>query len=939
MVSAWGGTYGVLTVGSEPDHPPFAIGQTGATVGGFTVADDKGDADLLARLDESLALAKFDGNYDWLYEKWFGPYETRNPSLWQLLTYLVPFSVVLLGLVGFVTYQHRGERLRAGEALRESEQRFRDIFENAAIGIAKVSTDGRFLEINKEFCRIIGYTQEEVLSHKLGFQHVTFPDDLGPSLALTKKLLNGVGQSGSLKKRYVRKDGTVVWVELLVQLLKNAEGAPLCFISAVHEITQRRQVEEALCESEFLFRTVFELGNSGIAITSPDKAWLRANPRLCRMLGYSEAELMQHNWAELTHPDDLAADEEQFDRLLAGEIDSYEMDKRFIRKDGETIHTHLTAACYRNDGRDQFVVAGLLDITERKRADEVMKLAALLYQNSSEAMTVTDASGTILDINPAFTRLTGYTADEVIGKNPRILKSGRHDVAFYQEMWQALDTTGRWQGEIWNKRKNGETYAEWLSINTILNEDGSVHRRVAMFFDISERKKSEELIWKQANFDFLTQLPNRSMFHDRLGQEIKKASRAQLPLALLFIDIDRFKEVNDTLGHDMGDLLLKEAAQRLGSCVREVDTVARLGGDEFTVILGGLGDPSSVERIASAILRKLAEPFQLRGEAVYVSGSIGITFYPSDGIKIGELLKNADQAMYDAKRLGRNRYSYFTPAMQEAAQAQMRLANELRGALAGHQFRVFYQPIVELATGKVRTAEALVRWQHPTRGLVSPAEFIPVAEQTGMIVDIGDWVFREAASQAARWRVSHYAEFRVSVNKSSAQFHNQDGKHSAWLAHLTKLGLPAQSIVMEITQGLLLEADDAITDQLAEFHDAGMKISLDDFGAGQSVPAFFDQFKIDYIKIDQPFVGSLSADSEELAVCEAIISMAHKLGMKVVAEGVETAGQRDLLLKAGCDFGQGYLFSKPLSAGEFENLIFHDTRITSPENGNGSLPK
>ncbi len=819
---AKGDAGGILVVGSEQDYPPFAIGQTDATADGFTVdlwkevaarqlklanvkalpisldavqkfsfAVHKGDAELLARLSEGLT--KSDGDFGRLYEKWFGPYEGRDPSYWGLLKYLASILVFLLGLIGFISYQHRSERKAAEKALRESE---------------------------------------------------------------------------------------------------------------------------------FLFRSQFELGNIGIAITTPEKGWLRANPRLCQMLGYSEAELVQCNWAELTHPGDLTADVEQFKRMLAGEIDSYELDKRFIRKDGETIHTYLTVSCYRNEGRVQFVVAGLLDITERKRAEEEMKLATLWYQNSSEAMTVTDADGTILNINPAFTKLTGYTADEVIGKNPRILQSGHHNLAFYQKMWQMIDTTGRWQGEIWNRRKNGEIYAEWLSINTIFNEDGSVHRRVALFSDISEKKKSDELIWNQANFDFLTQLPNRHMFHDRLELEIKKASRAKLMLALLFIDLDRFKEVNDTLGHNKGDILLKDASQRLSACVREVDAVARLGGDEFTVIVGGLNDLSNVERIAQDILRKLAEPFQLGEELVYVSGSIGITFYPKDGTKVEELLKNADQAMYEAKRQGRNRHSYFTPAMNEAAQEQMRLANDLRAALTGQQFRVFYQPIVELATGSVGTAEALVRWQHPTRGLVSPAEFIPIAEQNGMIIDIGDWVFREAVSQAARWRISQCAEFRISVNESARQFQNQGGNHSGWFTHLTKFGLPAQSIVMEITQGLLLDDNAAIAGQLLELRDAGMQISIDDFGAGHSTPVFPNQFKIDYIKIDQSFVGGLAADSDDLAICEAIISMAHKLGVKVVAEGVETEEQRDLLLKAGCDFGQGYLFSKPVPVEEFETLLF-----------------
>ena len=879
------------------------------------------------------------GVYGTVYETWSGVCETRESACSSRLYALALVSVALLGLTGFISRQRSAERKQATEALQESESHFRAIFDHAAIGIAKLAIDGRFLEINPAFCRIIGYTEEEVQAQGLTFQQITFPDDLESCWGVAEQLLAGSSQTGVVEKRYVRKDGAAVWVELSVHLLRSTTGAPLCFISAVRDITQRRHAERALRESEFLFRSQFELGNIGIAITAPDRGWLRANPRLCQMLGYSEAELVRLDWAELTHPDDRAADLGQFERMLQGEIDRYELDQRFIRKEGEALHAHLTVSCYRNEGQVQFVLAGLLDITERKHAEEEMKLATLLYQHSSEAMMVSDASGNILNVNPAFTRLTGYTAREVIGKSPNLLRSGRHDQAFYRRMWRTLNTTGRWQGEIWNRRKNGEIYAEWLSINTIYDGDGAVHRRVALFTDISEKKKSEELIWNQANFDFLTQLPNRRMFHDRLAMEIKKANRANVLLALLFIDLDRFKEINDTLGHDMGDRLLKDAAQRLVACVREADTVARLGGDEFTVIVGGLNDCSGIERVALDILGRLAEPFLLGGELAYVSGSIGITFYPRDGSDVETLLKNADQAMYEAKREGRNRYSYFTPALQESALAQKRLAGDLRTALAEHQFRVFYQPIVELATGTVRTAEALVRWQHPTHGLISPAEFIPIAEQNGLIVDIGDWVFREAVAQAAHWRTSHCAEFKVSVNKSAVQFHNPRSNHSAWFAHLTKLGMPAKSIVMEITQGLLLDANAAIAEQLLEFRDAGMQIAIDDFGAGHLKPKFLSQFLIDYVKIDQSFVSKLPTSAEDQAICAEIIAVAHKLGVKVVAEGVETEEQRDLLLAAGCDFGQGYWFSKPVTVEEFEQLVFQgDGRISLTATDGAALP-
>ncbi|HLF97396.1 MAG TPA: EAL domain-containing protein, partial [Methylococcaceae bacterium] len=564
---------------------------------------------------------------------------------------------------------------------------------------------------------------------------------------------------------------------------------------------------------------------------------------------------------------------------------------------------------------------------ERSRTDAELRLASMVYQTSSEAMTIADADGSIIAVNPAFTQLTGYTREEVIGRNPRILKSGRHDEAFYQAMWHSLTTTGQWQGEIWNRRKNGEIYPEWLTINTIYHDDGSPHRRIALFSDITQKKITEELIWQQANFDPLTGLPNRRMFHDRLEQEIKKAHRTTLPLALLFLDLDRFKEINDTLGHDMGDLLLKTAAQRLQGCVRETDAVARLGGDEFTVILNELEDTGSVERVAQEILRQLAEPFSLGSESAYVSASIGITLYPADAASGDVLIKNADQAMYAAKDQGRNRYHYFTPSMQEIAQARMRLANDLHGALAGRQFWLAYQPIVELATGVIHKAEALLRWQHPARGPISPTEFIPLAEDTGLIVEIGDWVFREAACQAAHWRASHHGEFQIGINKSPVQFRSEHDNHAAWFDYLRQLGLPGQSMVVEITEGLLLDAGSAVTDQLLAFRDAGIQVSLDDFGTGYSALSYLKKFDIDYIKIDQSFVRNLAPASSDLALCEAIIVMAHKLGIQVIAEGVETQEQCNLLLAAGCDYGQGYLFSRPVTAEEFDAFLLRTSAL------------
>jgi diguanylate cyclase (GGDEF)-like protein/PAS domain S-box-containing protein len=566
-------------------------------------------------------------------------------------------------------------------------------------------------------------------------------------------------------------------------------------------------------------------------------------------------------------------------------------------------------------------IAVVQDITKRKQAEESMQLAALVYKNSSEAMMVTDANNRILSINSAFTKVTGYTLDEVVGRDPNMLGSGQQNDAFYKAMWQEITVTGDWQGEILDVRKNGETYAKWLTISTIYKPDGAVDRRVALFTDITKMKASEDLIWQQANFDALTGLPNRRMFHDRLEQEIKKAQRGNLVLAVMFLDLDRFKEVNDTFGHDKGDLLLQEAAQRLKMCVRETDTIARLGGDEFTIILGEMGDPNSIERISQEILHKLAEPYQLNEDKAYVSASIGITLYPADATDIDMLLKNADQAMYAAKAQGRNRYHYFTQSMQEAAQAKMRMTSDLRGALAGKQFCLHYQPIIELATGNIHKAEGLIRWDHPTRGLISPMDFIPIAEETGMIVEIGNWVFFEAVKQVKQWRKFYNADFQVSINKSPAQFLNSGKMHEKWIKHLRDNNLPGQCVAIEITEGLLLDAGVDVSTKLLAFRDAGIQVAIDDFGTGYSSLAYLKKFDIDYVKIDRSFVQNLGQDSSDITLCEAIIVMAHTLDLKVVAEGIETEQQRDLLTGLGCDYGQGFLFAKPALADEFEIFL------------------
>ncbi|GAB3549298.1 hypothetical protein GCM10027343_30790 [Noviherbaspirillum agri] len=569
----------------------------------------------------------------------------------------------------------------------------------------------------------------------------------------------------------------------------------------------------------------------------------------------------------------------------------------------------------------EYLVLSLVEVTERVRAEEALRIAALVYQHSSEAMLVTDPDNRIVATNDAFAALTGYGAKELIGHGLDILKSDHEPADVFAKMMAALQSSGHWRGEIWSRRKNGEPMALRLTVKSVCDDAGKTVQRVALFSDITETKQAEALIWEHANFDPLTRLPNRHMFHSRLSDHIEMAEHKGDSFALLLIDLDQFKDVNDTLGHDKGDALLIEAARRLRGCIPAGATLARLGGDEFALILADRPNHDAVNDSAGKINALLAQPFRLGLETVFVSASIGITFFPEDGSDMDELLRHADQAMYAAKHAGRNRYCRFTSALQEAAQVRRHLMSDLRSALPNKQFELYYQPIIDLKTGAIRKAEALIRWRHPARGMVSPTDFIPLAEATGMILEIGEWVFKEAAAQMQRLHVMGHSELKIGINISPVQFHNDRDLYRKWVAHLEELGLPAQCMVIEITEGLLLNLTQEVKDKLLAFRDAGTQVALDDFGTGYSSLAYLQKLDIDYIKIDRAFVNNLGAGANDCALCEAMIVMAHKLGLAVVAEGVETEVQRDLLAAAGCDFGQGYFFSRPVPASEFEAML------------------
>lgn len=655
-----------------------------------------------------------------------------------------------------------------------------------------------------------------------------------------------------------------------------------------------------------------------VILIDPDLLITHINQSSKHIFGLEPEKCIGRSFLEFVPPQDIEKTKKRYMRWAEEGLESVTTENQVIDCHGQ-YHTITWSIDLNREENDHFTGYTCIghEFSAWKTMQEELQLAALVYQKSGEAMVVISEDNLIISLNPAFETITGYSAEEVLLKNPAMLGSALHDNLFYESIWGSQNIFGNWQGEVWNMRKNGELYAIRLTVNTIESPDKKTYRRVALFSDITEQKLTEKITWQQNYFDSLTGLPNRNF----LKQELSRAKKINLPIALMCLDLDGFKHINETFSHMTGDMLLQETAHRLQNCLTETDTIVRIGSDEFAILRRELTSPEQIKHIGKIILSKLSEPFFLNNAVIHISANIGVTFYPDDTTDIDDLLKNADQAMHAAKREGKNTLLYFTQSMQELAQARMQLINDLRQALAGHQFEIMYQPIVDIESGLIRKAEALIRWQHPTKGTINPVEFISIAEDTGMIASFGNWIFHQAASQASIWRNRFHPDFQISINISPVQFKNEGIDFINWMSHLKDLQLPGKGLVIEITEGLLLNPSEHVKQQLAAFKNAGMEIALDDFGVGYSSFSYLQDFNFDYIKIDQSFIKNLSQGSDNLALCEAMIVMAHKLNMNVIAEGIETIRQREILVESACDFGQGYLYSTPLPATEFEQIL------------------
>jgi diguanylate cyclase (GGDEF)-like protein/PAS domain S-box-containing protein len=692
--------------------------------------------------------------------------------------------------------------------------------------------------------------------------------------------------------------------EVIEQLQKELDATNQGLIALTCELEQAKEK----------YRNIIEHANGAIFTVNDEQLIETANPASLKLFEYREEEMLGMHINRLLPNIALF-----FDTAVTWENKDGGIFFAARKKTGHSFPVEITFGESSYNDKTTWIII-VADITERLKTEQGLRLMARVFEDSYDAIMITDTDANIIDVNASFTAITGYSKEEVLGKNPRVMKSEHHDGDFYKAIWISIKESGRWSGEVWDKRKNGEVYPKWLSISAVKDGNNRVSNYVGIFTDITSRIEAEARLRHLAHYDQLTGLPNRTLFIEKLNWAIDLANRNRRDVALFFLDLDRFKMINDTLGHQAGDRLLCEIAERLQKCIRKSDTVARLAGDEFTIVLSDIKDLGGVVDIAEKVLGCFSYPVLLEGREIYMTTSIGITKYPTDGESIETLLKNADTAMYHAKTMGKNRYQFYSAFMNQKVHDELELETNLRKAIENNEFILFYQPQCEVKTGRITGIEALLRWRHPKLGFIPPVKFIPYAEKIDIIVHIGRWVMQHACEQYCRWQEEGLPPMKLSVNYSGSQLKQPD-QVGIVSGILDATGMDPAYLNLELTESVIMENAENTIRALYDLKQMGLSLSVDDFGTGYSSLSYLKRFPIDTLKIDKSFVQDITTNADDESIATTIIAMAHALRLSVIAEGVETEEQLSLLKAKQCDEIQGYYFCRPVAGDELKHFV------------------
>lgn len=828
---------------------------------------------------------------------------------------------------------HELERAIHNERLMALNEWRKALLDSANLAIIATDTHGLIVSFNQAAERMLGYSAAEMVGlctpekihdrNEVAARARSLAEELGEPLEPGFEVLVAKARRGIAEERewtFIRRDGGRVPVLLSVSSVKDEAGGLQGFLGMAVDISQRKALEaqSAIARANEMSQTIVRAiaeGVIGIEDVPPHRVRF-LNPAAEALLGLKECEAIGLPLQDVVccASAETVPSEALLDRLVHGQP----LEAMLLSRGREHAFPAQFVSSPTQD-ESGLIVLTIQDVTSRRVADEQLRLAEEVFEYSPEAILVADGDGTILRVNPAFTLITGYLPGEAIGQNPRILRSDRHDADFYHEMWRSLLENEHWHGEIWDKRKNGEIYPKWLNINAVRLPHGNT-RYVALFADISERKAHEERIDYLARHDALTGLPNRRLFEDRMSKLLATARRGDQGVALLLIDLDRFKQVNDSLGHQVGDQLLIEVARRLNACVRSGDTVARLGGDEFVVLLAGIVDPRDIVPVAEKIRSALARPVTAGTHVLHTSPSIGISVFPGDAKDLDGLLQAADIAMYQVKAAGRNAWMFFEARMNDEVRARHRLERDMRLALERKEFQLHYQPQFEVGGGRVIGWEALLRWQHPEYGWIEPGDFIPVAEEIGLILPLGEWVLESACHEAVRWTHQRQGNERVAVNVSPRQL-EQAALVDIVSRILSETGLAPHRLELELTESALMTNTPRVQQTLRGLKELGVYLTLDDFGTGYSSLTHLSSFAVDRLKIDRSFLLEMKGKPNNGTIVLAVLALAKALGLEVVAEGVETCEQLAFLMDGGCEKAQGFLYSRPIPAGAVAGFV------------------